>query len=193
MGANRTISPEKLSVLSKASKKRRLNDPPEARTGKILCKPTKEQNQRLITGLSAVYSRDEERSFFLGCRTVEQRLFVSVIPFYATHVRECFRKYDGSLFSGLTFVYQANSSVCTLSCAISLGCFAGLSDPTRLWYVRFLDSTSIFFVLMQIWRQFWRPRHLLRAFVPPSSSFIGVCASVLSGPDLALNLFRLTP
>ena len=49
----------------------------EARTSEILCKPTEEQNQRLtrggqpvhprfITGLSAVYQRDEKRSFLLA-------------------------------------------------------------------------------------------------------------------------------
>ena len=49
-----------------ASKKRRFNVSPEARTSEILCKPTEEQNQRLTTGLSAVYHRDEKRALFLA-------------------------------------------------------------------------------------------------------------------------------
>ena len=57
-------------VLSKASKKRRPNVSPEARTSEILCKPnagTKSPvDNRFIRGLSAVYERDRERSSFLA-------------------------------------------------------------------------------------------------------------------------------
>ena len=57
---------QKSTVPSKASKKRRFNVSPETRTSEILCKPTEEQNQRLTTGLSAVYHRDEKRALFLA-------------------------------------------------------------------------------------------------------------------------------
>ena len=56
--ANRTVA--------KASKTRRLNVAPEARTSEILFKPMGEQNPRLTTGSSPVYHRDEKRSFFLA-------------------------------------------------------------------------------------------------------------------------------
>ena len=75
---------KKSTVPSKASKKRRLNVSPEARTSEILCKPTEEQNQRLTTGLAA----GRGARFVPGCRPVERRLFVSVNPFHARHVRE---------------------------------------------------------------------------------------------------------
>ena len=42
-------------IPSKASTKCRLNVSPEARTSDILCKPTEEHNERLRTGLLAVY------------------------------------------------------------------------------------------------------------------------------------------
>ena len=51
-------------ALSRASKTRRLNVSPEARTSEILCKPMEEQNPRLTTGSSAVYQR-----FITGTRT----------------------------------------------------------------------------------------------------------------------------
>ena len=68
IGCRQNYSPriQRSPVLSKASKKRRFNVSPKARTSEILCKPTEEQNQRLTTGLSAVYYRDEKRSLFLA-------------------------------------------------------------------------------------------------------------------------------
>ena len=45
---------------------RRFNVSQKAQTGEILGKPTEEQNQRLTTGLSAVYHRDEKRALFLA-------------------------------------------------------------------------------------------------------------------------------
>ena len=51
------------TVSSKASKKRRFNVSPEARTKKFLCEPTEERNDLLITGSSAVYYR-----FIIGTR-----------------------------------------------------------------------------------------------------------------------------
>ena len=68
IGCQQNYSPkkQKSTVPSKASKKRRFNVSPEAPTSEILCKPTEEQNQRLTTGLSAVYYRDEKRAFFLA-------------------------------------------------------------------------------------------------------------------------------
>ena len=54
----------------KASKTRRFNVSPEARTSEILCKPTEEQQSpvdpRFIRGLSAVYQRGKKRSLFLA-------------------------------------------------------------------------------------------------------------------------------
>ena len=49
IGCQQNYSPrkQKSTVPSKASKKRRFNVSPEARTSEILCKPTEEQNQRL--------------------------------------------------------------------------------------------------------------------------------------------------
>ena len=44
-------------ALSKASRKRRLNAPPEAQTSEIPCKPMGKQNPRLTNGSSAVYPR----------------------------------------------------------------------------------------------------------------------------------------
>ena len=41
---------QRSTVPPKASKKRRFNFPPEARTSEILFKPTEEQNQRLTRG-----------------------------------------------------------------------------------------------------------------------------------------------
>ena len=86
IGCQQNYSPrkERSPVRSKASKKRRFNDSPEARTSKMLCKPTEEQNQQLTTGLSA----GREALFVPGCRPVERRLFFSVNPFHARHVRE---------------------------------------------------------------------------------------------------------
>ena len=56
-GSGRTVcqqncSPREKSflALSKASKTRRLNVSPEARTSEILCKPTEQQNPRLNRG-----------------------------------------------------------------------------------------------------------------------------------------------
>ena len=59
IGCQQNYSPrkQKSTVPSKASKKRHFNVSPEARTGEILCKPTEEQNQRLTSGLSAVYQQ----------------------------------------------------------------------------------------------------------------------------------------
>ena len=69
---------------SKASKKRRLNVSPEARTSEILFKPMEEQNPRLTTSSSL----GREALFLPGFRPVERRLSVSENPFYARHVRE---------------------------------------------------------------------------------------------------------
>ena len=57
IGCQQNFSPRKHkpTVPSKASKKRRFNVSPEARTSEILCKPMEEQNQRLTRGLSPVY------------------------------------------------------------------------------------------------------------------------------------------
>ena len=86
IGCQQKYSPrkQKSTVLSKASRKHRFNVSPEARTTEILCKPTEEQNDRLTRGLSA----GREALFDPGCRPVERRLFVSVNPFHARHVRE---------------------------------------------------------------------------------------------------------
>ena len=67
-GCQQNYSPGKQRsiVLSKASKTHRFNVSREARTSEILCKPTEEQNQRLTTGLSAVYHRGEKRALFLA-------------------------------------------------------------------------------------------------------------------------------
>ena len=73
IGCQQNYSPRKQrsTVPSKASKKRRFNVSPEARTNEILCKPntaTKPAvNMRLITGLSA----GREALFVPGCRPVE--------------------------------------------------------------------------------------------------------------------------
>ena len=90
IGCQQNYSPRKQKsiVLSKASKGRRFNVSREARTGEILCKPTEEQNQRLTTGLSAVYHRDEKRALFLAAGQWNGAFFVSVNPFHARHVRE---------------------------------------------------------------------------------------------------------
>ena len=83
IGCQQNYSPRKQKsiVPSKPSKKRRFNVSPEARTSEILCKPTEEQNQRLTTGLSAVYHRDEKRALFLAA---EQRndAFLSMYTFF---------------------------------------------------------------------------------------------------------------
>ena len=52
IGRQQNYSPRKRTstVPSKASRKRRFNVSPEARTSEILCKPTEEQNQRLTRG-----------------------------------------------------------------------------------------------------------------------------------------------
>ena len=60
LGANRIIRPgnKKSTVPSKASKKRRVNVSPEARTSEILCKPKEERFGLCMTrGLSPVYQR----------------------------------------------------------------------------------------------------------------------------------------
>ena len=51
-GCQQNCSPRRQAslVLSKASKTRRLNDSPKARTSEILCKPVEEQNPRLTRG-----------------------------------------------------------------------------------------------------------------------------------------------
>ena len=70
-GSGRTVCQQNCSprgqyffVPSKASKTRRLNVSPEARTSEILCKPMEEQNPRLTTGSSPVYQR-----FITGTRS----------------------------------------------------------------------------------------------------------------------------
>ena len=97
IGCQRNYSPrkQKSTVPSKKTKKCRFNVSPEARTSEILFKPTEEQNHRLTRGLSPVYHRfitglsaGQEALFVPGCRPVERRLFVSVNPFHARHVRE---------------------------------------------------------------------------------------------------------
>ena len=86
IGCQQDYSPRKQKsiVPSKASKKRCFNVSPEARTSEIPCKQMEERNDRLTRGLS----RGREALFVPGCRPVEQRLFVSVNPFHARHVRE---------------------------------------------------------------------------------------------------------
>ena len=79
-------------VPSKASKTRRLNVSPEARTSEFLCKPMEEQkpaqDRRFIRGSSAVWQRDEKRSLFLAADQWTDAFFVSVNPFHAKHVRK---------------------------------------------------------------------------------------------------------
>ena len=53
-------------ALSKASKTRRLNVPPEAQISEFLCKPMEEQNPRFTPDLSPVYHRGKKRSLFLA-------------------------------------------------------------------------------------------------------------------------------
>ena len=77
LGANRTVRPEnKALVPSKASNTRRLNVPPEARTSEILCKSNAGSksavDNRFITGLSAAYQRDRERSSFLAADQLKE-------------------------------------------------------------------------------------------------------------------------
>ena len=89
----------KVHVLPKASKKRRSNVFPEARTSEILCKPTEAQNQQLTSISQAVYqrfyqrfiSRTRSRTRSALCSRLpnnEQRLFVSVNSFHARHVQK---------------------------------------------------------------------------------------------------------
>ena len=85
---NYSPTKQKFTDPSKASKKRRFNVFPEARTCEIQCKPTEGQNQRLTRGLSPGYHRfitglsaGREALFLTGCRPVDRRLFVSVNPF----------------------------------------------------------------------------------------------------------------
>ena len=47
-----------------------------------------EQNQRLKTGLSAVYQQDEKSALFLVAEQWNEALFVFVYPCHARHVRE---------------------------------------------------------------------------------------------------------
>ena len=54
---NHSPRKQRFTVPSKASRKRRCNVSPEARTSEILFKPTEEPNQRLTSGLSPVYQR----------------------------------------------------------------------------------------------------------------------------------------
>ena len=61
-----------------------LNVSSQARTKEILCKPLREQNVRLTTGLSP----GPRALFVAGCWPVYRRLFVLVNPFHAMHVRE---------------------------------------------------------------------------------------------------------
>ena len=58
-GVGQNSSPRRQAALvpSKATKTRRLNVPPEARTSEIVCKPMGEQSPRLTRGLSAVHPR----------------------------------------------------------------------------------------------------------------------------------------
>ena len=86
IGCEQNYSPriQKTTVPSKASKNRRFDVFPEARTSKILFKPTEEQNHRLTTGLSA----GREALCVPGCRAVKRHHFVFVKPSHARHVRE---------------------------------------------------------------------------------------------------------
>ena len=73
------------------TKKCRFKVSPEARTSKILFKPTKEQNHRLTRGLSPVYplSISGTRSAFCFCLpTSGTTPFCFLNPFHARHVRE---------------------------------------------------------------------------------------------------------
>ena len=86
IGCQQNCPPRRRASLAppKASKTRRLNIPPEARTSEILFKPMGEQNPRLTRGLSP----GRGALFLPGCWTVDRRLFVSANPFHAKHVRE---------------------------------------------------------------------------------------------------------
>ena len=83
MGRRQNSSPRRQASLvsPKASKRRRLNVFPEARTSKIPCRPnagTKSAvDKRIVSGLSPG-----------GCRPVDRRLFVPVNPFHASHIRK---------------------------------------------------------------------------------------------------------
>ena len=65
-GRRQNISPRRQASLvpSKASKTRRLNVSPEARTSEFRCKPMEEHNDRLTSGLCPVYVR-----FITGTRS----------------------------------------------------------------------------------------------------------------------------
>ena len=87
IGCQQNYSPrkQKSTVPSKASKKRRFNVSPEARTSEILCKPTGEQNQWLTSGLPAVYQRDEKRALFLAAEQWNDAL----LSLYAFSCKAC--------------------------------------------------------------------------------------------------------
>ena len=56
---------QKTTVFTKASKKNRFNISPEAQTSEFPFKPTVQHNQRLTTGLLAVYQGDVKRALCL--------------------------------------------------------------------------------------------------------------------------------
>ena len=89
-GRRQNSSPRRQASLAppKASKKRFPNVSPEARTSKILCKPNAGTKSPVDKRFVSDLSPGRETLFVPGCRPVGRRLFVSVNPFHARHVRE---------------------------------------------------------------------------------------------------------
>ena len=86
-GMGRVGSPRRQpSRLRKASKTAVLDDPSEARTNEILCKPNR-GTQRVVGERFIRGTRSALRSWLL---TSGRRLFVSANPFLARHVREMY-------------------------------------------------------------------------------------------------------
>ena len=83
-------------VTPKASKTRLLNDPPEARTSKILCKPNAGTKSAIDKRFASGLSPGREARFLFGCRPVDRCLFVSVNLCHARHVRESCRACPGN-------------------------------------------------------------------------------------------------
>ena len=83
IGCQQNYSPrkQKSTVPFKASKKRRFNVPPEARTSEIRFKALGEQNPRLTNGPSAVNQQDDGRSSFLAADQWTVSFFCFCKPF----------------------------------------------------------------------------------------------------------------
>ena len=79
-GRPQNSTPRKQAFLapSKDSTTYCLNVSPEARTSEILYNRRREQNQRLTSGSSVVYHRDEKRSFFLAADQWTVSFFIFV-------------------------------------------------------------------------------------------------------------------